>query len=158
MKLKLLLILLALPFFGNAQNIQENDLGVQIYSYTSSIYEQKFWVQLYKIDWNVKTIQYAQIQFSEGEKIADLESVTQIFRNALRPDKFIVLSPDKIKVERIRRNRSWLNFATPRIKSSRAERYFINGDTLGRRKKGGGYVLDKELTLRYEQEKQKSGN
>ena len=155
MKLKLLLILLALPFFGNAQTIQKNDSGVKIYSYTSSIYEQKFWVQLYKIDWNVKTIQYAQIQFNEGEKISDLKSVTQIFRNALRPDKFIVLSPDKIKVERIRRKRSWLDFATPSVKSSRAERYFINGDTLGRRKKGGGYVLDKELMLRYEQEKNK---
>ncbi|MBV6881466.1 hypothetical protein AXA65_08220 [Chryseobacterium sp. FP211-J200] len=110
---------------------------------------------MYKIDWDSKTIQYAQIHFNEGEKISDLKSVTQIFRNAVSADKFIFISPDKIKVERMRRNRSWLNFATPRVKSSSAERYFINGDTLtfGKGKKAGEYVFDKELTLRYQQEK-----
>lgn len=155
MKHKLLLILLALPFFGNAQTIQKSDLGVKIYSYQSSIYENRFWFTLYKIDWNAKTLQYALIEFKEGDKIADIESITQVFRNAVPPSKFIILGPNKIKVERIRRKRSWLNFATASVKSSPAERYFINGDRLSRRKKGGLHVLDKELTLRYEQEKNK---
>ncbi|MDR6969610.1 hypothetical protein J2X31_003643 [Flavobacterium arsenatis] len=155
MQLKLIFFLLVLPFFGNAQN---TDFDVKIYSHKSSTFENKFWLVLYKIDWNAKTIQYAQVHLKEGDEVSDLKSIRQIFRNAIPASKFIVLNPNKIKVERIRRKRNWLNFATPRIKSSPAERYFINGDTLGRRKKGGGYVLDKELTLRYQQENQKSGN
>ncbi|MDW8550388.1 hypothetical protein NG800_015785, partial [Epilithonimonas ginsengisoli] len=155
MKLKLILLLLLLPFFSNAQTLAKTNSGIKIYSYQSSVFENKFWLTMYKIDWDSKTIQYAQIHFNEGEKISDLKSVTQIFRNAVSADKFIFISPDKIKVERMRRNRSWLNFATPRVKSSSAERYFINGDTLtfGKGKKAGEYVFDKELTLRYQQEK-----
>lgn len=152
----LILFYLFLSCFGIAQTAQIDSSGVKIYSHQSSIYENKFWVSLYKIDWNANTIQYAQINLNEGEKISDVKSITKLFRNAAPASKFIVINPNEIKVERIRRSRSWLNFATPRVKSSPAEKYFIKGDSLGLRKNGGGYLFNKDLTFRYQQELQEA--
>lgn len=163
MKLKLLLILLALPFFVNAQNIQKSDLGVKIYSYKNrakfgnKLYENKTWWIFYKFDWNEKTIQRVDFEFEEGDKTPDLTNLTQLFKNS-DTDKFVVINPNKIKIKRTpRTKRAWNDFATPRTKNgaTHSETYNFKNETFSGKNKGLIFVLDKELTLRYEQEKHK---
>lgn len=168
MKLKLFLLLLALPFFGNAQNTQKNDSGVKIYSYKNrakfgeNLYENKIWWIFYKFDWNEKTIQRVKFEFEEGDKTPNLTDFTTLFKNS-DTNKFIIINPNKIKVKRIKNTttrRAWNNFATPRTKSNAtpAEIYLFKNETFSGKNKGLIFVLDKELTVRYEQEKLKQQN
>jgi hypothetical protein len=162
MKFKLILFLLAHFFLSCAQtqDIQKSNSNVKIYTYKNTAVSsnnkdenETSWC-FYKVDWNEKTIQYARFDFKEGDKAPDLMNVSKLFKNG-NIDKFIVLSPNKIKVkrERTRRKRAWLDFATPGVKtpSTPARKYFINSDTLTGVNKYFKFVLDKDLTIRYQQ-------
>lgn len=160
MKFKLTLFLLVHCFLssGQTQDIEKSNSSVKIYSCKSSKAfinykgENEIWWLFYKIDWNKKTMQYAQFEFKEGDKAPDLSNVGKLFKKG-NMDDFIVLSPNKIKVKRERgyRKRGWFDFATPGVKipSTPARIYFINGDTLTGRNKDFKFVLDKDLTSRY---------
>ncbi|MFG4002419.1 hypothetical protein [Flavobacterium aquidurense] len=160
MKFKWALFLLVHCFLSNvqAQDIQKSNSEVKIYSYKSSKafinYKGKneIWWLFYKIDWSKKTMQYAQFEFKEGDKIPDLSNVRKLFKNSAI-EEFIVLSSNKIKVkrERAHRKRAWLDFATPGVKtpSAPAQKYYINNDTLTGKNKDFKFVLDKDLTSRY---------
>ena len=158
MKIKTLYFLLMLHFFNIAQtqNIQNRDFTIEVYS--SKFTFENTWWSFYKIDWEKNTIQYAQVKVNKDDEKPNFNAVKALFRDAVSPSKFIIINPNKIKVERISRKRSWLNFATPKEKNSPAERYYIKDNTLGRNKKGGEYLLDKELTIQFEQEKLKMNN
>ena len=158
MKLQLFFILLAIPFwsFAQKQDAPEREFRVEIYSDQFS--HENLWWLYYKIDWDQKTIQYAQIMLNNGDEKPSFKTVKEIFKNAVPADQFIVLKANTIKVEKISRKRTWSNFATPRVKNNPAETYYIEGNKLSRKRKGKGYVLDKNLTLQFAQEKRSSGN
>ncbi|MCC9065195.1 hypothetical protein [Flavobacterium piscisymbiosum] len=160
MKFKWTLFLLINCFLssGQTQNVQKINSNVKIYGYKSKAVlindkdESKIWWLFYKIDWDKKTIQYAQFEFKERDKEPDLSNVTKLFKNSTI-DEFVVLNPNKIKVKRERayRKRAWFDFATPGVKtpSSPARKYCINSDTLVGKNKDLKFVLDKDLTMRY---------
>ncbi|NRS90344.1 hypothetical protein HNQ02_003284 [Flavobacterium sp. 7E] len=158
MKFKLLFILLIIHIVGIGQvkDIKKSDSNIKIYSYKNSALfhsnkdKNEIWWMFYKIDWDKKTIQYTEFIFNDGDKLPDVSNVNKLFRKA-QIDKFVILSPHKIKVRRIKgyRKRGWFDFATPgvKIQAVPARKYFINGDTISGKNKNLKFVLDKDLTF-----------
>jgi hypothetical protein len=155
MKIKLLLFFLAIPFLSGAQEHNFIHYNVKIYSYKNSklFGDKNYWL-FYKIDWNNKVIQYVDFEFKDEDETPDLRNVRNLFKN-IDKEIFVVLSSKKIKVKRIpRTKRAWNDFATPRKRDAvPATIYFIDGDTLRTKNKRVKLNLDKDLTIRYQQEK-----
>lgn len=165
MKFKILLFVLMHSFIsiGQTQDIQKSGLNVKIYSYknkalfTSNKDKKEIWWFFFKVDWNEKTMQYVELVFEEGGKLPDLSNVNKLFRKS-NIDKFIVLNPHKIKIRGqrgYRRRRGWFDFATPGVKIPfiPARKYFLKGDTLTGKNKNLKFVLDKDLTTKYQEQK-----
>ncbi|OXA88401.1 hypothetical protein [Flavobacterium hercynium] len=164
MKFKILLFVLMHSFLsiGQTQNIQKSDSNVKIYSYknkalfTSNKDKKEIWWFFFKVDWDERTIQSVEFVFEEGGKFPDLSNVNKLFK-ITDIDEFIILSPHKIKVrgQRGYRQRGWFDFATPGVKipAIPARKYFFKGDTLTGKNKNLKFVLDKDLTTRYQEQK-----
>lgn len=138
---------------------QSND--VKIYSVRDTIplwdkkYRSEIYWGFYKVDYKESTLQGKGFAFREGDKAPDLTNLNDLFKDKPK-NYFEVINPTKIKVKRIkgtRVKRAWNDFATVgRTGGSPAETYFIIGDTLQRKDWKLKYVLDKNLTERYQKE------
>ena len=165
---KLILFLLFTCFFTPifAQDIklykhsQEDKSQVKIYSYKNyavfgkDIYNDETWWIFYKIDWKEKTIQIVNFTFKEGDSLPNLTNVSNLFKDS-DIENFIILNSNKIKVKRVpKERRAWNDFATARKESSatKASIYNFVNDTFTGKNKGLRFVLDQDLTNRYQEE------
>ncbi|SHE63804.1 hypothetical protein [Pedobacter caeni] len=156
MPVKFTLFLIALVVQLSAKAQDKTDVKIYSVRDTTVLWDKKYKSEIYwafcKIDGNEKTIQSSGFNFRDGDKGPDLTDLSHLFKDEDK-DWFVVLSPVKLKVKRVkgtRTKRAWNDFATAgRTAGSPAKIFFINGDTLSM--KGGSLklVLDKELTSRY---------
>ncbi|RZL39548.1 MAG: hypothetical protein EOO96_00365 [Pedobacter sp.] len=157
--MKIILTFFILTFSLTQVKAQNN--AVKIYSVKDTIplwdkkYRSEIYWGFYKVDDKEKTIQIKGFSFRAGDKSPDLNNLDSLFKDE-RKNYFEVINPTKIKVKRIkgtRVKRAWNDFATSgRSGSSPAETYFIIGNTLQRKDGKLKYVLDKDLTERYQNE------
>ena len=92
--------------------------------------------------------------FKEGDILPNLTNVSNLFKDS-DIENFIILNSNKIKVKRIpKERRAWNDFATARKESSatKASIYNFVNDTFTGKNKGLRFVLDQDLTNRYQEE------
>lgn len=147
--------LLLFSLSASAQN-------VKIYAVkdTAELWDKKYKSEIYwgfyKVDFDQETIQIKGFAFRGGDNAPDLSNLNILFKDEPK-DWFETLSPTKLKVKRVkgtRVKRAWNDFATAgRTGGSPSSLFFMDGDTLSRKDGRFKFVLDKELTEKYKQEK-----
>ncbi|PKV51730.1 hypothetical protein ATE84_3828 [Aquimarina sp. MAR_2010_214] len=153
--LNILIIFVITSISVNAQN-KINTIKIYAFRDTivyDTIYPPEVNWAFYKVDMKEQTIQFKSFKtIYKGDSTPDLTNLPALFEEN-NYDWFKIVNKNKIKVPRIkhkRRKRVWYDFATPsRIGGSPPKIFYINGDTLKEKKHYRKYVLDKDLTKRF---------